>query len=193
MRDGTSALRTQYGEWAQALLAEVAQAKADVRGMIPQLQYNPRAIAAVGLLAAYRADPQPATLEHLLHMAVQHDTGMAAVLRIEAAAQRSMQPALLRALMRLGLISTIYALPNHNAVDWESVEDYRACLEAEETVRRDAERDTLQAAVAVELRWLSGEGDEPGWPDFGPEIPDCACRNLVGRTAASASEAIRTT
>ena len=171
-RDGTSALRTQYGEWAQALLAEVAQAKADVRGMIPQLQYNPRAIAAVGLLAAYRADPQPATLEHLLHMAVQHDTGMAAVLRIEAAAQRSMQPALLRALMRLGLISTIYALPNHNAVDWESVEDYRACLEAEETVRRDAERDTLQAAVAVELRWLSGEGDEPGWPDFpGPRSP----------------------
>lgn len=167
-RDGTSALRTQRGEWAQALLAEAAQGEADARGMVRQLPYNPRSIAAVGLLAAYRADPQPTTLERLLHVAVQHDTGMAGVLRAEAAAQRSVPPAMLRTLMRLGLTSTTYTLPSRDLVDWESVEDYRAHREAQENARKDAERDRLRAAVAAELRWLSGEGDEPGWP----ELPD---------------------
>lgn len=160
LRDGTSALRTQHGEWAQALLAEATQGQTDVRGMVQQLQYNRRATAAVGLLAAYRANPQPTTLERLLHVAAEHDTRMSAVLRAEVAAQRSLAPALLRSLMRLGLNSTIYALPNHDAVDWESVEDYRALREAQEHARQDAERDRLQAAVLAELRWLTGKGDE---------------------------------
>lgn len=167
-RDGTPALRTQHGEWAQALLMEAAQGEADARGMVQQLPYNPRAIAAVGLLAAYHADPQPTRLERLLHAAVQHDTGMAGVLQAELAAQRPVTPAMLRTLIRLGLTSTIHALPSRDTVDWESVEDYRARREAQENARKDAERDRLRAAVAAELRWLSGEGDEPGWP----ELPD---------------------
>ena len=166
LRDGTSALRTQHGEWARALLAEATQGQTDARGVVQQLQYNRRATAAVGLLAAYRADPQPTTLERLLHVAAEHDTGMSAVLRAEVAAQRSLEPALLRSLMRLGLNSTIYALPNHDEVDWESVEDYRALREAQEHARQDAERDRLQAAVLAELRWLTGKGDETVWPDL---------------------------
>ncbi|AAP85913.1 hypothetical protein OOOCML_33080 (plasmid) [Cupriavidus necator H16] len=70
--------------------------------------------------------------------------------------------------MRLGLTSTTYALPSRDLVDWECVEDYRAHREAQENARKDAERDRLRAAVTAELRWLSGEGDEPGWP----ELPD---------------------
>lgn len=168
LRDGTPALRTLHGEWAHAQLAEAIQGEADARGVVQPLQYNQRAIAAVGLLAAYRADPQPTTLERLLHVAVQHDTGMVAVLRAEAAAQRSVPPALLLTLMRLGLMSTVYALPSRDPVDWENVEDYRALREAQEHARKEAERDRLRAAVAAERRWLSGEGNEPGWP----ELPD---------------------
>jgi hypothetical protein len=165
-RDGTSALKAQHGEWARASLMEAAQGEATARGMVPQLQYNQRAIAAVGLLAAYRAEPHPATLDSLLHLAGQHDSGMAAVLGLEARAQRTVPPALLGPLMRMGLASTIYALPSSDPVDLDTVEDYRARREAQELARKESERERRQVMVAAELRWLAGEGDEPDWPSL---------------------------
>lgn len=174
LRDGTPAFKSEHGEWARALLLGAAVGEADARGIAHQLPYNSRAIAAVGLLAACRDDPQQAMLERLLHVAVQHDTGMVSVLRAERAAQRSVQPELLSALVRLGLISAIYALPSRDEVNWESIEDYRAHREAQEAARKDAERRRLQRAVAAELQWLAGDGAEPDLP----ELPDPRRRKL---------------
>ncbi|WP_341249774.1 hypothetical protein [Cupriavidus pauculus] len=180
-RDGPPPMIAQYGDWAQALLEEAAEGDAAARGTIPQLQYNPRAIAAVGLLALYRADPQPTILEHLLRLAGRYDTRMADVLRVELKAQRAVSSAMLEALMRLGLSSAIYALTKRDPVDWNTVEDYRAFRDAQELARRDVERERLLAMVAAERQWLSGEGDEPGWPVLpDPKAPKARAGISIG-------------
>ncbi|WP_432735562.1 hypothetical protein [Ralstonia solanacearum] len=171
LRDSAPAFKSEHGEWARALLLGAAAREGDAHGIAQQLPYNSRAIAAVGLLAAYRDDPQQAMLERLLNVAVQRDTNMVAVMREEFAAQRSVQPELLNTLVRLGLISAIYALRNRDEVDWEVIEDYRAHREAQEAARRDAERGRLERAVAVELQWLAGEGPEPAWPQLPDPLP----------------------
>ncbi|MBX9430573.1 hypothetical protein KY487_15020 [Ralstonia pseudosolanacearum] len=171
LRDGAPALKSEHGEWARALLLGAAAGEADANGIPQQLPYNSRAIAAVGLLAAYRDDHQQAMLERLLNVAVQRDTNMVVVMRAELAAQRSVQPELLNTLARLGLISAIYAMRNRDEVDWETIEDYRAHHEAQEAARRDAERSRLERAVAAELQWLAGEGHEPAWPELPDPLP----------------------
>lgn len=170
MRDGSPELKAAQGEWARAQLAEAAMREPEDRGFVKQLPYNVFAIAAVGFLAAYRDDPKLADLPHLLHLAARSDTGMASVLRAEIAAQRPLRPEFTRSLVRLGLASAIYAVPQRDDDDddFGSTGDYLARQQALETARKEAEQTRLQSALAAELHWLAGEGPEPGWP----ELPD---------------------
>lgn len=168
MRDGSRELKIAHGDWARAQLAEAALREPDDSGFSKQLQFNAAAIAAVGLLAAYREDPELAVLTNLLHLAVRRDASMASVLRAEVAAQRPVRAEVARSLIRLGLASAIYAVPQRDDDDFSSVEDYLARQRALEAARKDAELTRLQSAVAAELHWLAGEGSEPDWP----ELPD---------------------
>ena len=168
MRDGSREQVATYGDWARAQLAKAVSRKPDDSGFAKQLPYNVAAIAAVGLLAAYRADPESAGLLSLLRLAVRRDTGMVSVLRAEVAAHRQLRPELIRSLLRLGVASAIYAVPQRGDDDFGSIEDYRARQQALETARKEAEQTRLQSAVGAELRWLAGECLEPGWP----ELPD---------------------
>lgn len=168
MRDGSLELKAAQGDWARAQLAEAAMREPDNSGFTKQLPYNAFAIAAVGFLAAYRDDPELADLPRLLHLVARRDTGMASVLRVEVAAQRPLRPELIRSLVRLGLASAIYAVPQRDDDDFGSIDDYLARQQARETARKEAEQTRLQSAVAAELHWLADEGPEPGWP----ELPD---------------------
>lgn len=168
MRDGSQELRAARGSWARAQLAEATTRKSEYHGFAQQLPYNAGAIAAMGFLAAYRDDPEPEDLPRLLHLAAKPGTGMASVVRTEVAAQRPMRPELTRSLVRLGLESAIYATSQQDYTGIGNGGDYRARQQALETARREAEQTRLQDAVAAELRWLAGEGPEPGWP----ELPD---------------------
>jgi len=168
MRDGSRELKAAQGDWARAQLAEAAMRQPDDSGFAKQLPYNAAAIAAVGLLAAYRDDPELAELPRLLHLAARRDTGMASALRVEVAAQRPLHPELTRSLVRLGLASAIYAVRQRDSDDFGRIDDYLARQQALETARNEADQTRLQSAVAAELRWLADEGPEPGWP----ELPD---------------------
>lgn len=168
MSDGSGELKTAHRDWARAQLAEAAMREPDDRGFAKQLPYNPSAIAAVGFLAACRDDSQITDLPRLLQLAARPDTGMVSVLRAEMAAQRPLRPELIRSLVRLGLESAIYALPQRDDDDFGSIDDYRARQQALETARKEAEQTRRRGAVEAELHWHAGEGPEPGWP----ELPD---------------------
>jgi hypothetical protein len=168
MRDGSRELKAAQGDWARVQLAEAAMREPDDTGFAKQMPYNAASIAAVGFLAVYRDGPEAAALPRLLHLAARRDTGMASVLRAEVAAQRPLRPELTRSLVRLGLASAIYAVPQRDNDGFGNIADYRARQQALETARKEAEQTRLQSAEAAELHWLAGEGAEPGWP----ELPD---------------------
>lgn len=164
MRDGSRELKGAQGDWARARLAEATMREPDDIGIVKQLPYNPAAIAAVGFLAAYRDDHEHADLPRLLHLAARRDTGMASVLRTEVSAQHPLRPELTRTLVRLGLASAIYAVRQRDADDFGSIDDHLARQQALEAARKETEQTRLRSAVAAELHWLAGEGQEPGWP-----------------------------
>ncbi|KQW02802.1 hypothetical protein [Rhizobacter sp. Root1221] len=164
MRDGSPEVKAAHGEWARAQLTQAVMRESDDRGFAQQLPCNSAAIAAVGFLAAYRDDRAHADLRSLLQLAARRDTGMASVLRAELAARHSLRPELELSLVRLGLASAIYAVPQRDDDDSGSIDDYRARKQALEEARKKAENARLQGAVEEELRWLAGEGREPGWP-----------------------------
>ncbi|ASL29127.1 hypothetical protein ACG10_22870 (plasmid) [Azotobacter chroococcum] len=172
IRDGSRELKAAQGDWAHAQLVEAAMRKPDDIGVVRQLPYNVAAIAAIGFLAAYRDDHEHPDLPRLLHLAARPDTGMTSVLRAEVAAQRPLRPELTRSLVRLGVASAIYAVPQRNDDDdddnFGSIDDYLVRQQALETVRKEAEQKRLQSAVTAELHWLAGDGPEPSWP----ELPD---------------------
>jgi len=168
MRDGSQELKAVQGDWARAQLEEVVMREPENSGYAKQLPFNMSAIAAVGFLAAYRDDPEHGDLPHLLHLAVRRDTGMASVLRAEVASQRPLRPELTRSLIRLGFISSIYAVLMRDYDNFDNIDDYLLRQQARDTVRKKAEKIRLQSAVTAELQWLKGECPEPCWP----ELPD---------------------
>ncbi|WP_256354688.1 hypothetical protein [Variovorax sp. dw_308] len=167
MRDGSPEQKVAYGTWAREKLVEAADREGfDDAGFAKQMPYNTMAIAAVGLLAAYRDDSDLADLPRLLHLAANRTTGMVTVLHAEIAAQRSLLPTLVRSLVRIGLSSAIYAVPQREDDPFKGVDDYVARQREMDAALKEAERTRLKAAVAAELAWLSGEGSEPSWPEL---------------------------
>ncbi|MBY4898719.1 hypothetical protein [Cupriavidus sp. AU9028] len=172
LRDGTDERKAQSGQWAHELLLESADRKPDDRAHVQQLPYNAAAIAAVGLLAAYGNNGDPADLKTLLQLAARRDTGMAAVLRLEKSRGFSLPPMLQRSLIRLGFVSAIYAVRQHDEGSYISRADFAARQEALEMQRKQADHARLQKAVTAEFEWLTvGGGPEPDWPALPDPIP----------------------
>lgn len=182
MRDGSQELKAAHSDWACAQLGQAAKRESDKGGFPRQLEFNTAAIAAVGILAAYRDDPEREDLLRLLlHLTVKRSTAMTSVLSAEVAAQRLLRPELARSLVRLGLASAIYALRQRDRGDIGNIDDYRARQEALETARREAEQTRMQSALDAELRWLASGESEPGWPEFpDPSPPKKRPRILTG-------------
>lgn len=185
MRDGSRDLKATQGAWAREQLTEAAMREPDRTGPVKQLPYNPAAIAAVGFVGAYRDNPESGDLPPLLRLAARHDTNMVAVLRADLTAQRPLRAELTRSLVRLGLISSIYAVRQRVGDDYVSMDDYRAREQALKTARDEAEQARLQNAVSAEQQWLAGDGLEPGWPELpNPKPPKERRRISLGKARA---------
>lgn len=173
-RDGALELKVVRADWAHELLVEAAARDPEDDSFAKQLPYNPAAIAAVGLLAECRDDSKLFDLRLLLQLGARRDTGMASVLRAELAAKRTLRPELSRSLVRLGLASAIYALPQCDDDKFDNVDDYRARYRALEEERKETDRSRIQGAVTAELCWVLGEGSEPNWPTLPDPRPPTA-------------------
>jgi hypothetical protein len=178
MRDGLPALQAEHGGWARDELRTAMQLVPDRTGHIRDLPYNAAAIAAVGFLAACRDVATPADLSDLLHLVARRDAGMAPVLRAEVA-RNTLRPDLLLSIIRLGLVSAIYALPQRDDGDINgSVDNYLARRKEREMTRKGSEEERRLLAVVAEMRWLTGEGSEPSWPELPEPRPPKRTRTI---------------
>lgn len=166
MRDGPANLKTTHGVWARQLLFSAARIEPDRSGHVKQVPYNPAAIAAVGLVALCRDGMQQENLQMLLHLASRNDTAMVNVLRAEVAGGRLVPNEHCRSMVRLGLVSSIYARPPREDNFHNAGVDYRARQVAREKIRQEAEDTRRQQAVEKELAWLTSGGPEPTWPEL---------------------------
>ncbi len=178
MRDGSKELKVTHGDWARAQLIEAAKLESVDRGFVKQLPYNLHSITAIGFLAAYRDDASLENLSSLLHLAVKRETAMVSVLQAELAAQSSLCVELQRSFVRLGLVSAIYAVRQRDSDDFNNIDDYRSRQQVLEAARKEVEKNRLQSAVAAELDWLSGDGQEPSWPSL-PSPKPCKERHGI--------------
>lgn len=160
LRDGSPDLRSRHGAWAAERLAAVADAEVDEHRH-RQLPYNPTAIAAIGLLAAYRNDPSAAELPSLFRLATEESTGIVEMIRLELKANRPNADEINRSLIRLALSGCIYALRQSDHIS-SAVSSYQD----QEVARKFADRERRRAAVDAELMWLAGRSTEPSWPEF---------------------------
>lgn len=163
LRDGSTEMKATHGTWAATQLAAAANNDADENR--PQhVPYNVSAIAAMGLIAAYRNTPQSADLPALLWLAAQPGTDIAGVVHAELKAGRTLSDGLKRTLVRLALTASIYALRQPESLD--DVTDYRAHSIAQDAARKNLNRERRLAAVEAELAWLSDQSPEPSWPEL---------------------------
>lgn len=162
MRDGTPEQRSAHGQWARMLLSGAKSHVEEYPGHTKDIAYNVSAIAAVGMMAAIRVEGGMEALSELLHLAVKRETGMHNVLRAEVGAGRTVGEQLQRSLVRLGLVSALYAVPSPDD-SFSGVENRQAEREAREAARRAAQAERLHLAVDNELIWLGGTGAEPEW------------------------------
>lgn len=156
MRDGDDALRAKYGEWAHTQLSRaVATPDDDVgRQVRAGLRFNPPAIAFNGLIHALRHRDTPEARQSILRVAASDNPAAAHGLGSALSALNAIDARMPRALLRCALSSCIVA--NR---DWD--------LPAEEVAARAGRRaQRADAAVAAEMTWLSGAGQEPPWPTF---------------------------
>lgn len=179
-RDGSDELKSRWSHWAHGRLIEAAARARESTGHSKQLPYNWAAIAAVGLLAACRDEANSPSLQPLLRLSAEGNTGMASVLRAELKARRHVRPELARSLVRLGLTSAIYSVPRR-VDDFEDIDNYHASRVAQEKQRKEAEQARLHGAVEAELRWQWGSSDEPDWPELPPAAPPRQRRRLSWR------------
>lgn len=179
LRDGSPELKAAHRPWAREQLLAAANVEPDRGVPAKRLPYNPAAIAAVGLLASLRDGEPPEDLQLLLRLAARSDTGIASVLRAEVDAERPVRAELIRSLVRLGLVSAIYALAQRDDDDFRgTTEDYRARHEARERARKETEDRLRRAAVELEFAWLTRAKPEPAWPPLPEPRPPKARRRI---------------
>jgi hypothetical protein len=160
MRDGSPELRTRSLEWAIGLFESARREKDDGGGRMRQgLRYNPSAMAFVGLANVLRHENTPQNQRRLLELAVGDAAGGRGF-QVTAPILAEIDERLPRAILRCAFSANVRL---HHV--WDLREEKRA---ARETKRHER----LRASIDAELRWLSGEGDEPDWPEFPERRPN---------------------
>jgi hypothetical protein len=178
MRDGDDALRAEHGEWARSQLHETlatldGDPSSQIRG---GLHFNPTAIAYSGLIHALRLRATPEELSVLLELAAAgnhaaaHGFG-AAVTALEAVDSRFPR----------GILRCAFSACVVEDRIWDAPQDEVDAREA-----RGLER--AAAAVAAEMAWLCGKGEEPAWPKFPVEPARSRKRLRLPETIVAAPE-----
>ena len=123
------------------------------------IRYNPSAIAFVGLANVLKHENTPQNERRLLELAAGDAAGGSGF-RVTAPTLAEIDERLPRAILRCAFSANVRL---HHTWD----------LRVDEKIARETTREErLQATIDAELRWLSGEGDEPDWPEFPERRPN---------------------
>lgn len=160
MRDGDAELRTRYQAWARGIFSQALQAKDDpVLRFRPGLQYNPVAIAFVGMIHALKDRATSEEIRSLLEVATREEPAAAHGFGVAGTILAAIDERLLRTVLRCAFVACIR--PHRR---WGIPEEVVA-------VRLDRHRQRVQAAIDAELAWLANERPEPDWPAFPVDAP----------------------
>ena len=156
-RDGGTDLIAEHGAWIRETFRRAFEGKRDpVHRMREGLQYNPIAIAFVGTALLLKNRFDIADVRTLLQAAGDDNPAAAQGFTYVAAILAEIDERLPRALLRCGFSACV-----HPSRHWTT-------SEGDHTARLEARRKQVAAAIEAELTWLSGGGEEPGWPAFEP-------------------------
>lgn len=150
-RDYEAADRDDALAWATPILLTASEQKIrEYQG--DQIEYNTTAIATLGMVSLFlRGDPSMA---------------QSMILRAAAYEHPAVQEALGQNLLRLGEVNERFPRSIARIVMAAAVHP-RRILGLEQQKENDRRyRETIDAAIAIEQRWLDGEGAEPAWPEL---------------------------
>lgn len=156
VRDGSAELRTQHAAWIRDTFARAIQTKDDsVHWVRSGLQYNPIAIAFVGMVLLLKDTVSSDDIRTILEVAARDNPaaahGFAAVTGIIAAIDERLP----RAVLRCAFATRIK--PNRGR--WDEPKK-KAAARARKYQRQ------VKAAIDAEIAWLNGTQPEPEWPQF---------------------------
>lgn len=161
IRQGADHVGEEATSWARKALVEAAETPDREFRVAPQIEYNRSAIATVGLLELYNQESGPANAEHLLRLAANEHPAVRNALAKSFPHFALIAPQLLRALLRVSIVSSLYST-DRNA---DSAAEILA----------------VDAAIASELNVLINGVPEPEWPAL-PKWPVSRRRGIqIGR------------
>jgi hypothetical protein len=160
MRDGDDELRTQHAAWARSIFAQALQTKIDqVSRFRSGLNFNPVAVAFVGMIHSLKNRAASENVRDLLEVAIRDDQAAAHGFGAAATILASIDERLPRAVLRCAFPACIRARHQWN-LQKEEVE-----------ALSERHRSHVRAALDAEIAWLADERPEPEWPTFPSEAP----------------------
>ena len=149
MRDGDDVLRNRHQVWARTVFLEALHT--DAEGLFPSsnIQFNPVAMAFIGIVHLLRRNVEPADVRALLEAASRQDLLAASGFRVAADSLAAMDERLPRAVLRTAFASCICTRR-------------RRGYPRESPLAGSDQR--VQDVIEGELGWLYGEFKEPEWP-----------------------------
>ena len=160
MRDGDADLHVQHEGWARGIFDQAMQTKGDsVHRFRSGLQYNPIAIAFVGMIHLLKDRSTPEEVRTLLNVVTRDDAAAAHGFGAAATTLASVDERLPRAVLRCAFAACIRLRR-----EWDLPEE-------EVAIRSSRHRQQIQEAIDAELAWLADGCPEPGWPPFLEKTP----------------------
>lgn len=161
IRQGADHVGEETASWARNALVEAAETPDREFRAAPQIEYNRSAIATMGLVELYNQEPGPGNAGHLLRLAAHEHPAVRNALAKAFPRFAQTAPQLLRALLRLSIVSSLYSTDRNADSAAESV--------------------AVDEAIASELSVLINGAPEPDWPAL-PEWPVSKRRGIrIGR------------
>ncbi|MBR0965683.1 hypothetical protein JQ554_15425 [Bradyrhizobium diazoefficiens] len=150
-RDYESADRNDALAWGTPILRTASEQKIrEYQG--DQIEYNTTAIATLGIVSLFlRGDPS---------------TTQSMILRAAAYEHPAAQEALGQNLLRLGEVDERLPRSIARIVMVSAVHPRRVLGLEKQKENERLYRETIDAAIDIEQRWLDGEGAEPSWPEL---------------------------
>ena len=160
MRDGDGELRARHEAWARDIFAQALQTKDDpVYRFRSGLQYNPVAVAFVGMIHTLKDHAAIGNVRAVLEVAARDEPAAAHGFGAAATTLASIDERFPRAVLRCAFAACIR--PSH---EWNLPEE-------EVAARSERHRQRVRATVDDELAWLADERLEPEWSTFPSEAP----------------------
>ncbi|MGY8666159.1 hypothetical protein Q3C01_27935 [Bradyrhizobium sp. UFLA05-109] len=151
-RDYEAADREDALTWARPiLLTASAQNDREYRGN-DQIEYNATACAALGIISLFLRDRDTTTRDMILELAGYEHPAVLEALAQTLLRLGEVNDRIPRSIIRIVMVSAVHQ---------------RRVLGLERQKENDRlHRDAIDAAIAIERRWLDGEGTEPSWPEL---------------------------